>query len=159
PVEDRGLVQEWAGVLFDITASTPREKARRGFALFAYMAKLVRCKTGSDDLLGELVAAHEAGALTETELIDLALAILTAGYETTVGQLGMSVLALLHDPQARDAFLCGQTPAGLLEEYLRLTPATPMSFPRVAVEEVELGGVRIEAGQAVVVSLLHANLN
>jgi cytochrome P450 len=32
-----------------------------------------------------------------------------------------------------------------------------MTFPRVALEDVQLGDVTIRAGQAVVVSLLHAN--
>jgi cytochrome P450 len=157
PAEDRTLVQEWAGVLFDVTASTPREKARRGFALFAYMAKLIRRSRAmpSEDLLGDLIAAHDAGALTEPELIDLALAILTAGYETTVGQLGLSVLSLLCDDEARAAL--GRGTEGIVEEYLRLTPATPMSFSRLATEDVRLGEVLVEAGQAVVVSLLHAN--
>jgi cytochrome P450 len=161
PAEDRALVQEWAGVLFDVTASTSREKARRGFALFGYMAKLVQRKrlAPADDLLCDLVAAHDEGAVTETELIDLALAILTAGYETTVAQIGMSVLSLLLDPAAREGLLREPTAAGVVEEYLRLTPATPMTFPRVALEDVDLGGVTVEAGQAVVVSLLHGNLD
>jgi cytochrome P450 len=161
PAEDQPLVQEWAGVLFDVTASTPREKARRGFALFQYMAKLVQRKrlAPADDLLCDLVAAHDAGAVTETELVDLALAILTAGYETTVAQIGMSVLSLLLDPVARAELLRDQTSTGVVEEYLRLTPATPMTFSRVAVEDVDLGGVTVEAGQAVVVSLLHANVD
>jgi cytochrome P450 len=155
PAEDRERVQAWAGVLFDVTASTPREKARRGFALFEYMSKLLerKARTPADDLLGALIAAHDAGALSRTELIDLALAILTAGYETTVGQLGMSMLALLVDPvDTTDT-------RTIVEEYLRLQPATPMTFPRVATEDVGLGGVTVRAGEAVVVSLRHGNLD
>ena len=44
------------------------------------------------------------------------------------------------------------------EEYLRLTPSTPATFTRVALSDVDLGGgVQVRAGEAVVVSLLHAN--
>lgn len=159
PAEDRIRVQTWAGVLFDFTASTPAEKARRGFALFEYMSKLIERKRRacSDDLICALIPAYDSGAITRTELIDLVLAVLTAGYETTVGQIGLSVLAVLLDPEPR-VQLCGaESAAAVVEEYLRLSPATPMTFPRVATVDVRLHGVTIRAGDAVVVSVLHSN--
>ena len=170
PAEDRDRVQDWAGVLFDVTASTARDKARRSFALFQYMSRLIERKRAepADDLLCTLIEAHDAGAVSRTELVDLALAVLTAGYETTVGQLGLSVLAHLLDtaPQGPrrqnvQAPVAGTAPfdEAAVEEYLRLTPATPMTFPRVAVEDVDLDGVTIRAGEAVVISLLHANVD
>jgi cytochrome P450 len=166
PVEDRTSVQEWAGVLFDVTASTPRDKARRGFSLFAYMSQLVGSRLADrmrldrgDDLIGSLIAAYDSGELSRTELVDLALAVLTAGYETTVGQLGLSALSLLRNPEQVAALQQPGSAAAVIEEYLRLTPATPMTFPRVASEDVDLGGVTIRAGDAVVVSVLHSNLD
>jgi nocardicin N-oxygenase len=44
-----------------------------------------------------------------------------------------------------------------VEELIRLTPSTPLSFPRVAVEPLSLGGVTIDKGDSVIVSLLHGN--
>lgn len=159
PAEDRTLVQQWAGVLFDVSATTAREKARRGFALFEYMSRLVERKRAApaDDLLSDLVTAYAAGGVTRTELIDLALAVLTAGYETTVGQLGLSLHSFLVDPEPPDGLRDPRTAPPVVEEYLRLTPATPMTFPRVAVVDVRLGGVTVRAGEAVVVSLLRSN--
>src|SRR5204862_8126393 len=49
--------------------------------------------------------------------------------------------------------------AAAVEEYLRLAPATPTTFPRVALVDVDLGGVRVRAGEAIVVSVLHGNLD
>jgi cytochrome P450 len=158
PEEDREQVRGLAGVLFDVTASSARDKARRGFALYGYMAKLLRRKAEnpSDDVLSGLAIAHTQGTLSHPEVIDLSLALLTAGYETTVGQLSLSLLALLTDPVVVGE-LSERTVRGLVEEYLRLTPSAPMTFPRVATEDVDLGGVTIKAGQAVMVSVLHAN--
>ena len=152
PASDIDRVREWAGVLFDVSVSSARDKARRSFALFAYMSKLIERKRAepADDLLCSLIAAHDGGALSSTELVDLALAVLTAGYETTVGQLSLSVLAYLLDPVAGGPDV---------EEYLRLSPATPTTFPRVATEDVVLGDVTVRAGDAVVVSILHANVD
>jgi cytochrome P450 len=158
PDADLPAVRSWAGVLFDLTASTPTEKARRGFELFGYMSRLVDRKRTepADDLLGDLTAAHDTGTLSRVELIDLALAMLTAGYETTVGQIGLSVLTLLSDPASRPAG-DERSVAAAVEEYLRVVPATPMTFTRVARRDVPLGEVTVRAGEAVVVSLLHAN--
>jgi cytochrome P450 len=160
PVEDRTRVQEWAGVLFDLTISTPREKMQRAYALFRYMSRLVdqRRADPADGLLGSLIAAHEDGALSRTEVVDLALAVLTAGYETTVGQLGLSVLCVLLEPGYRAELREPDAAAAVVEEFLRRTPATPMTFPRVALQDVDLGGVTVRAGEAIVVSLLHSNL-
>ena len=159
PAQDRPVFQSSVGVLFDVSASTPREKARRAFALYDYMSALIERKRRepADDLLCALIDGHRDGRLSHRELIDLCLAMLMAGYETTVGQLGLSVLAILRDPALREQVHDGTGGAAVVEEQLRLTPATPLSFPRVAVEDVRLGGVTVEAGQAVVVSLLHGN--
>jgi cytochrome P450 len=158
PPEDRAVFGECVGVLFDVTATGERQKARRSFALYDYMSTLIdrKRREPGDDLLSALAQAQVAGALSRAELIDLGLALLTAGYETTVSQIGLCALAALLDPVATASGADFFHPA-VIEELLRLTPSTPLSFPRVALEDIRLGDVVIEAGQAVVVSLLHAN--
>jgi cytochrome P450 len=173
PTADAGIFRDWVEVLFDIAASTPREKSRRRIELVEYMSDLVEQKrqrvadgAPDDDLLTALLAAHDDGQLSIGELLTLGLTLLMAGYETTVGQIGLSVLALLSDPAALADLRTNSDPTrnpnpdlldATVEELLRVTPATPMSFPRVAAEPVQLGGVTIQAGEGVVVSLLHGN--
>ncbi|WNV87569.1 cytochrome P450 [Umezawaea sp. Da 62-37] len=160
PPEDGGIFRNWVEVLFDISASTPREKSRRRLELVDYMGELIERKRHSadEDLLTGLITAHDAGTLSQGELLTLGLSLLMAGYETTVGQIGLSVLALLSDPvvhadlRARPEIL-----DPVVDELLRLTPSTPLSFPRVALEPVRLGAVTVQTGEAVVVSLLHGN--
>jgi cytochrome P450 len=160
PPEDNKKFKDWVEVLFDISSSTPQQKAGRRLELFEYMADLVDRKRSrqDDDLLTSLIAVHDQGELSTRELLSLGLALLTAGYETTIGQIGLMLLSVLSDPDTRASL---GTDAGLVpsvvEELLRLTPSTPVSFPRVALEPVGLGGVTISAGEAVIVSLLHAN--
>ncbi len=160
PPEDGDIFRDWVEVLFDLSASTPREKSRRRLELVDYMGELIERKRHSadEDLLTGLITAHDAGTLSQGELLTLGLSLLMAGYETTVGQIGLSVLALLSDPvvhadlRARPEIL-----DPVVDELLRLTPSTPLSFPRVALEPVLLGAVTVQAGEAVVVSLLHGN--
>jgi cytochrome P450 len=157
PEADRDRVREWAGVLFDLSVGTEADKARRGYALFAYMSELIDRKRAepADDLLSTLIAAAEAGTISQVELVDLALAVLTAGYETTVAQIGLSVLSYLRERTPE--LLADDASAAVIEEQLRLVPSTPMTFTRVAVVDVPLGDVTIRAGEAVVASLVHAN--
>jgi len=139
---------------------TPREKMARRIELVEYMGALVQRKRGSgdDDLLTALIADHDQGSLSQGELLTLGLTLLMAGYETTVGQLGLAVHALLSDPEALAELRAHpEQVEGVVDELLRLTPSTPLSFPRVALEPVELGPVTVQPGEAVVVSLLHGN--
>ncbi|MFD8825307.1 cytochrome P450 [Streptomyces sp. NPDC059605] len=160
PPEDSPRFRNWVEVLFDISASSPQEKSRRRLELVDYMSDLIGHKRQrqDDDLLGDLIRAHDRGDLSMGELLTMGLTLLMAGYETTVGQISLSVLALLSDPvaygQLRER---PDTVPAAVEELLRLTPATPMSFTRVALEDVVLGDTTVRMGEAVVVSLLHGN--
>lgn len=159
PDGDRDRLSQWAGVLFDMSVSSPAEKARRGYELYAYMTELIDRKRAepADDLLSTLIAAADAGTISRTELVDLALAVLTAGYETTVAQIGLSVLSYLREPTPE--LLDEATSAAVIEEHLRLAPSTPMTFTRVATVDVQVSGVTVRAGEAVVASLVHANVD
>ncbi|MDX3536679.1 cytochrome P450 [Streptomyces sp. MB09-01] len=160
PPEDGARFRDWVEVLFDISASTPQEKARRRLELIDYMADLIdrKRRRPEDDLLTSMIGAHEQGDLSMGELLTMGLTLLMAGYETVVGQIGTSAHALLGDPAAYEELR--EQPdrlAPTVEELLRLTPSTPISFPRVAVEPVPLGNVTVQAGEGVIVSLLHGN--
>lgn len=157
PHEDSRRFGTWVGVLFDISASTPQQKVRHRVELARYMAGLVERKRREPgaDLLTALIERQEGGELSRTELVTMGLSLLMAGYETTIGQIGLTVLSLLAGPDRRDGFL--ERPAAAVEELLRLNPSTPLSFPRVAVETVELGDVTVRAGDGVLVSLFDAN--
>jgi cytochrome P450 len=160
PVEDHEKFADLVEVLFDISRSTAEQKFRQRLKLVGYMTELISDKRArhDDDLLTALIELHEDDALSQGEMITLGLTLLMAGYETTAGQIGLGVQWLLSDPKAwqrlRDH---PDSLAATAEELLRLTPSTPLSFPRVAVEPVSLGPVTIDKGAAVIVSLLHSN--
>ncbi|NGO71696.1 cytochrome P450 [Streptomyces boncukensis] len=160
PEEDSGQFRDQVEVLFDVSLDNPTEKARRRLELADYMSELIARKRRSpqDDILTTMIAAHDRGEMSMGELLTMGLALLMAGYETTVGQLGLSALALLSDPAAYTELAAQPDQlVPTVEELLRLTPSTPLSFSRVALETVALGSVTVKAGEAVMVSLLHGN--
>jgi cytochrome P450 len=160
PEKDSGQFKGLVNVLFDISASSPKEKSGRRIELVRYMTYLTDYKRQhpGDDLLTTLIGVHEQGELSKGELITMGLTLLMAGYETTVGQIGLTVMSMLSDPNTyRRLVAQPEILPFAIEESLRLTPAAPMSFTRIAQERVQLGRVTIEPGEAIVVSLIHAN--
>lgn len=160
PAQDNDRFRDHVEVLFDSTHGTHKEKARRRVRLVSYMTDLIerRRQEPGEDVLTLMVRAHDEGRLTRAELVTMGLTLLTAGYETTAGQISLSMLALVSDPVAygqlrrRPELL-----PSVVEELLRLTPSTPVSLARVATQPVRLGEVTVAAGEAVVVSLLDGN--
>ncbi|MGO4852974.1 cytochrome P450 [Phaeovulum sp. W22_SRMD_FR3] len=106
-----------------------------------------------DDVLTDLLAAHEAGGdihLSDQELRDAALTLLLAGHETTATALAWS---FVHSAGAD-----GETadPAHIFAESLRLHPSIWVIERRVIAGDT-LGGYDIPRGSSVLISpwLLH----
>jgi cytochrome P450 len=155
PAEEHQALERSVAALFGMTPQESADRTRHILVLIRYMSSLLdrkRREPGSD-VLSLLCRACESGDLSEAELVNLGLALLMAGYETTAGQLSTSILTMLAGRVAP----AGPVGHQLVERLLRTTPATPLSFPRVAIQDVDLDGTAIRQGEAVIVSLLHGN--
>jgi cytochrome P450 len=98
-----------------------------------------------DDLLQELVKAEDAGILSHQEVCEQLFFLFAAGYDTSKNQLGMTAHLLFQQPElwercAQDREFCVQA----IEEGLR--HSSPSSPPRIALEDIEYGGVLIPKG-------------
>ncbi|MBP2477809.1 cytochrome P450 [Crossiella equi] len=125
--------------------------------MYAYLGGLVARKQEhpTDDILGGLV---EGGQLDTEELVSFALLLLTAGHETTANMLGLGVFALLSNPEQLKALQ--EDPALVepaVEELLRYLTITHFGLMRAALEDVEIGGVTVRAGECVLVHTPTAN--
>ncbi|MFH8747473.1 cytochrome P450 [Streptomyces rimosus] len=162
PFEDRERFAGWSAA-FLATAGLPAEQVLASqIVLHGYLSGLVadkRTQPGTD-LLSALVAIHDTddGRLSEQELIFLGISMLVAGHETTVNQIGNSVLALLTHPEQLAAVRRAPEQIGrATEEMLRMYPPGDEGLLRIALEDVELGGTVVPAGSAVLPSLGSAN--
>jgi cytochrome P450 len=114
-----------------------------------------------DDLMSQLIQTAESGSaethLNEDELQAVAGLVLAAGFETTVNLLGNGIRMLLDTPEHLETLR--QHPElwpNAVEEILRLDSPVQLTA-RVALNDVELAGMRIERGELVVVYLAAAN--
>ncbi|MGW7574872.1 cytochrome P450 [Streptomyces sp. NPDC054765] len=159
PEPDRAAVRHWSDDLF--AASAPDTVDRASHALSDYMTRLIaarRADPGEDVLSGLIAARDETDRLSESELVSLAVLLVVAGHETTTHLIGNGMLALLRDGALRRRLRAdpGLLPAAV-EEFLRHDAPITLATFRFATEPIELGGVRIGAGEVVLVSPGAAN--
>lgn len=162
PQQDRTLFRGWTDVMLSFTAHSVPEIRAAGGKLRAYLADLVATKQQDpgDDLLTALITARdETDSLSTDELLAFGQTMLIAGYHTTAAEIAHAVLNLLSRP-GQLAVLAAhpeQVPAAV-EELLRFSQAGGGVGPvRIATEEIELGGVTIAPGEAVLPCINSAN--
>lgn len=132
-------------------------------ALDEYFRVLIERKRRDpgEGLLDELIVKQlETGAVDTEELVRLAEILLVAGHETTANMISLGTFTLLQHPEqlallrAAGASTGDEPGSGMpaaVEELLRfLSIADGLS--RVAVEDIEVGGVTVRAGDGVLLS-------
>ncbi|MFG2525682.1 cytochrome P450 [Streptomyces sp. NPDC048527] len=162
PEADRAQLRAHARTMMD-TGMGNRDNAVRAKAdLRAYFHTLTghRRQNPGDDLISALATARDGDEiLNDEELAVMAMVLLITGQDTTTYQIGNIAYALLTRP--KELAMLREQPEMLpqaLEELLRYIPFRKgVGIPRVAMENVELSGVTIKAGDIVHVSYLTAN--
>jgi cytochrome P450 len=148
--------------VFDTTLS-PQEAEANAVRLYEVLAGLVAEKRENpgDDMTSLLIATRDdqdeegdGSALTEQELLDTLLLVVSAGYETTVNLIDQAITMLLTHPAERAKIADGK--AGwkdVVEETLRFEAPVAHLPLRYAVEDIELpGGPTIRKGEAILAS-------
>lgn len=117
-----------------------------------------REKAPKEDLISSLIAARdEDNKLMEDEIWAVCMLLFVTGEETTVNTIGNGMLALLRHPEQMDHLI--QNPSLIpcaVEELLRFDSPVQLTS-RIAIENVELGGKTIRAGEKVSLCLGAAN--
>jgi cytochrome P450 len=112
----------------------------------------------SDDLLSAMLAAQEDGdVLGTSEIVDNAVFLFFAGFETTVNLIASGCSALLTHPDELARLRADRSLVpSAVEEFLRYD--APIQFTaRLALDQLEIGGHTIRKGRVVVLLLGSAN--
>ncbi|MFF2022984.1 cytochrome P450 [Streptomyces sp. NPDC058171] len=161
PGLDRTAFHAWTN---ETLAPTSPEAEKEAYEqVMPYLQELIAAKRESpgEDLLSALIHTADEGGdrLTEEELISLAFLLLVAGHETTVNLISNAVRALLAHPEQLAAVRAD--PAGLVEglveETLRYDGPVETTTPRIALEETDIGGVRVPRGAIVLIAMAAAD--
>ncbi|MEV4921012.1 cytochrome P450 [Streptomyces tirandamycinicus] len=149
PPRDRDFFESRTRTLVAIRSSTDQERDTATKELLRYINRLVdlKQKWPSDDLISRLLAT---GAIAPHELSGVLLLLLIAGHETTANNIALGVLTLLTNPE-----WIGDD--RVVEETLRFHSVADLVSLRVAVEDVEIAGQPIRAGEGIVPLVAAAN--
>jgi cytochrome P450 len=159
PYSEHGFFQRHSKALVDLL-STPQQVREAFVTLRDFIEHLVVEKqtAAEDDVLSVLGTKVTQGAVTLREASGLGAFLLLAGHETTANMLGLSTLTMLRHPEQLPLLLSGGQPtADAVEELLRFLSIISAGLRRVATEDMEVAGVRIAAGEGVIVALPAAN--
>ncbi|MFC7328259.1 cytochrome P450 [Marinactinospora rubrisoli] len=137
--------------------STAEERNTAMMRLAQYLDGLVGQKLADpqDDLLSQLAGRVQAGELPRDEAARMGVLLLIAGHETTANMIALGTLALLEHPGQLAALRETDDPkvvAGAVEELLRYLNITHTGRRRVALEDIEICGHTIRAGDGLIMA-------
>ncbi|MBD9408388.1 cytochrome P450 [Acidovorax sp. ACV02] len=166
PPADRGQFRHLATQSMTPGASNQADCRAK---LLQYLADLVAAKRESidpevapdeqPDVLSAMCASRLASdVLTDEELVSMSFLLLIAGHETTVGLIGNAVILLDRHIEQRQKLIAdrGLLPQ-MVEEVARFDGPVHQTTMRATLEDVDLGGSVIPAGNFVRVFLAHCN--
>jgi cytochrome P450 len=161
PYPDHDFFQSCSRALLDTTAGSDAA-ARANDELWDYLTGLMAVKEAepTDDILGRLAQRYIlTGELSRGDAVCIATLLLVAGHETTANMIGLGTLALLEHPERAAEVRDGNTAVvkSAVEELLRLLTVLHSGRRRVALEDIEIGGVTIRAGEGIIAASESAN--
>lgn len=128
--------------------------------LAVYMMQLIEQRRArpTDDILGQLVTAEEAGdRLSNDELLQQSIGLLVAGLETTIGLIANGMVCFARYPEEFEKLAANPALAtSAVDECLRFEPSVPVTR-RVLWEDTQFSGVTIPANAIVYAILIGAN--
>jgi cytochrome P450 len=167
PPEDEATFTAWSrGIARSVDPTVLRNSeieitiadARQG--LQAYLGDLLaaRRRRPADDLLSALAAVEADGdRISPRQIVALAQLLLVAGHETTVNLIGNGTLALLRAPDQLALLRRSPELLGLaVDELLRFDGPVQIT-QRVVVEDMEVVGCPVKAGDEIMLVLGAAN--
>ena len=166
PREDRGPLRGWSlailGALEPVLSPEVERQGNDAVTEFSdYLAGLIadrRRNPRDDDVLTALIAGDVDGeTLSDDELIQNCIFLLNAGHETTTNLIGNGVAALIEYPEERAKLQADPSLIdSAVEEFLRFESSNQLGNRRAA-EDVEIGGVAMQAGTFITLCIGAAN--
>ncbi|MCW2753541.1 MAG: Steroid C26-monooxygenase, partial [Marmoricola sp.] len=151
PQEDRKKLFDWSNMM--LAGEDPEFEGQSDVAAaeilgYAMAMAADRKENPRDDIVTKLLNADKDGrGLTDDEFGYFVIILTVAGNETTRNAISHGMDAFLNNPDQWDLWV-RERPTTMVDEVIRW--ATPVNvFQRTAINDVEVGGQQIKAGQRV----------
>ncbi|AFR28737.1 cytochrome P450 [Arthrobacter sp. Rue61a] len=156
PYADHNFFQRNSNALINREAS-PEQRRQAVEELVGYLHGLLEAKKNqpADDIFSDLAQRTQKNELSSHDAAMMGVLLLVAGHETTANMIALGALALLEHPdqlkrlqEQEDSKLV----VSAVEELLRYLTITHDGRKRVAVEEIDISGHTIRAGDGVIMA-------
>lgn len=158
PYTERDRFHRLAGTSISTVTSAEEAGAAAEELLGLIRAVVVERRTNpGDDILSHLVAS---GRLGVEEITGIGKILLMAGHETSANMITLGAALLLANPEQAAILRDRDDPAvveSAVEELLRFLTVVHHGRRRVATTDIEVGDVRIEAGEGLILAIETAN--
>ncbi|MFF7632932.1 cytochrome P450 [Kitasatospora sp. NPDC008050] len=159
--EDRRDFRTWTNTLRSPAPDAARASRQALKDMHGFLAGLITYKRSQlgEDLLSQMICARDHDdRLSEAELVAMSFLLLFAGYDNTANLIGNTVLALLTHPDQLNSLRSGTLDVSrVVDEVLRWNSPSMLASRRFAREAIQIGDVRIAAGERIWMSLVSAN--
>lgn len=154
PYDDHDFFQSHSKTIINRN-STAEQRMEARQRLAEYLDGLLGEKLAHprEDLLSGLAERIKAGELSREEATEMGVLMLFAGHETTANMITLGTLALLQHPDQRTLLRDAEDPklvASAVDELLRYLTITHGGLRRVALEDIEIAGQVIRAGEGII---------
>ncbi|SOD62197.1 Cytochrome P450 [Streptomyces zhaozhouensis] len=156
PYADHAFFQENSKTIINREVTQEQRSAALG-RLTDYLDGLLgeKLRAPQDDLLSGLAERVGGGELTRREAAQMGVLLLIAGHETTANMIALGTLALLRHPEQLAALRDTDDEklvSGAVEELLRYLHITHSGRRRAVLEDIEIAGETLRAGEGVILA-------
>jgi cytochrome P450 len=142
-------------VSFFNARATPEERNALAQQIIGHLAQLIQARMAEprDDMISKIIASDVDGRrMSFEELMSIGFLMFLAGLDTVTNAMSFGMRHLAHDPALRQRAIDDpDTIPHLVEELLRRYAF--VATPRYVVEDVELEGARLRAGDSILAPL------
>lgn len=161
PSTDHDYLHDRTDILFG-GRTTSEERGQAITEVNKYLGDLIEHKAvePTDDLISRIVSRYkEEGMYDLRDLVNTIRLLLNGGHETSAAMIAIGTMTLLEHPDQLALFKAD--PDGMVhdvvEELLRFLSPGDLATSRVALEDMEVGGVTVKKGEGMIVLGYAAN--
>lgn len=159
PFSDRDDFRAWSAKI--LSSNTPEESGEALMSLYGYIDRLVTAKkqNPTPDALSRTIHRPDLpDTLDHIGFVAMGFMLFMAGHDTPSNAMAMAIAELLRQPETLDKLKAQpeKWPVAV-EEILRYFVSTEAATSRVALEDVEIGGVTVKAGDGLLGLINGAN--
>ncbi len=138
------------------------EAATAGAAIYNYIRDMVTAKMADpgDDLMSRQAARVAAGDINVETAAMTGMIMLSAGHETTASMIALGTLTLLQHRDVYELLATTEDDAVILnvvDELMRYLSIVHSLVDRIVIEDFELGGQQVRAGDVLLINIPAAN--